>query len=410
MGPSLLRLLAATVLATAAVSQPALAMRDGAPGRAGAHAAFSKTASGVDHEFCQLRAPVSASQLAEPRRENGCVYGRSAKDITKDPNGYQDSVNQYAYGANDPINHRDPTGMFNDGSRYYGLTPEQQAALRRIGDPITQQQVEAEARIARGLSRIAGASELFVPPAPGSRVPPIPDGVRTLVAASEVGAGATGVALGIADHPYTILALSALDVAASVGPAAMSRVRNALDVVPTLEGALDGLAAQQEAALQASFASPLHSLGASSSGRRALAGEPLAQLSEVLNPTGCTTNCSYVSLSMERWLATGDVSPAPSREAGRVFDIMLGELPGGPVATGRNVRLATVRKALRRAGPGSRALVAGYRARGPGHAFNAVNIDGEVHFLDAQVGRSMGDEAFSSYTDYSFVITSDLPW
>ena len=124
MGPSLLRLLAATVLATAAVSQPALAMRDGAPGRAGAHAAFSKTASGVDRDFCQLRAPVDASQLAEPRRENGCIYGRSAKDITKDPNGYEDSVNLYAYGANDPINHRDPTGAYLDrnGIEFVGPT------------------------------------------------------------------------------------------------------------------------------------------------------------------------------------------------------------------------------------------------------------------------------------------------
>lgn len=161
MGPSLLRLLAATVLATAAASQPALAMRDGAPGRAGAHAAFSKTASGVDRDFCDLRAPVDASQLAEPRRESGCIYGRSAKDITKDPNGYQDSVNQYAYGANDPINHRDPTGRASVDGKYCEWFPA-------IGNDVT---TCSSLYASKGMSAVGRLWEEYVAPTrPGQAV------------------------------------------------------------------------------------------------------------------------------------------------------------------------------------------------------------------------------------------------
>ncbi len=45
---------------------------------------------------------------------DGAGVGRHGEDRRRDPNGYEDSVNLYAYGANDPINHRDPTGRIID--------------------------------------------------------------------------------------------------------------------------------------------------------------------------------------------------------------------------------------------------------------------------------------------------------
>ena len=53
---------------------------------------------------------------------DGAGVGRHGEDRRRDPNGYQDSVNQYAYGANDPIDHRDPTGEAGEpGERTAGI-------------------------------------------------------------------------------------------------------------------------------------------------------------------------------------------------------------------------------------------------------------------------------------------------
>lgn len=39
-----------------------------------------------------------------------------------------------------------------------------------------------------------------------------------------------------------------------------------------------------------------------------------------------------------------------------------------------------------RAGHGARAIVVGYKSNPPGHAFNVINENGKIVFIDAQVG------------------------
>ena len=70
-----------------------------------------RSAVGVDLGFsAHLHDATSGLILARAR----VLDPLTGAFLQRDPNGYQDSVNQYAYGANDPINHRDPTGRLLD--------------------------------------------------------------------------------------------------------------------------------------------------------------------------------------------------------------------------------------------------------------------------------------------------------
>lgn len=75
--------------------------------------------------------------------------------LQRDPNGYQDSVNQYAYGANDPINHRDPTGRLVVSKKLAAKYPLAAKAILHAAELLTE-------RIYRGLETYGGADKAQV--------------------------------------------------------------------------------------------------------------------------------------------------------------------------------------------------------------------------------------------------------
>lgn len=110
---------------------------------------------------------------------------------------------------------------------------------------------------------------------------------------------------------------------------------------------------------------------------------------------GTTTNCVNCAVATD---ATLGGSPASALRSARPLSGVALEAHYGrklvPIAGP-----ADVEAALLKAGPGSRAIVAGSRAGQPGHVFNAVNDGGTVRFLDGQTGApaNIHDPTFTGW-------------
>ncbi len=183
--------------------------------------------------------------------------------LQRDPYGYQDSVNLYAYGANDPINHRDPTGEFIPLAYAIGVGVAVAAGLIF---PHGLEQREAEHLAVDSVGALSGAV-----------AGPVAGRIASPLLGAMIGGGAAGGAGAIATRgvkdafagevsspsTYAVDAAIGLGLGATVGgvlqgaSTGISRVRSSLDFEGTfdrgLRGAFQEAAAEQEAALAASF-------------------------------------------------------------------------------------------------------------------------------------------------------------
>jgi hypothetical protein len=103
----------------------------------------------------------------------------------------------------------------------------------------------------------------------------------------------------------------------------------------------------------------------------------LAQMVKNVNPTGGTMNCVNCAIALDNTLA-GNATSA---------------MPGGavPLSLARFTPATadSIASELADAGAGARGIVVGSNGAGTvGHAFNAVNFNGAVYFLDGQAGSA----------------------
>ncbi len=90
-------------------------------------------------------------------------------------------------------------------------------------------------------------------------------------------------------------------------------------------------------------------------------------------------NCVNCAVATDATLAGRPTTALPSMHPLQLADIE--QVTGGTF--GAVATPAEVEAVLLKQGPGSRAVVAGYRAApNPGHVFNAVNVEGRVYFVD----------------------------
>ncbi|MFD3824093.1 toxin glutamine deamidase domain-containing protein [Streptomyces sp. NPDC058625] len=105
------------------------------------------------------------------------------------------------------------------------------------------------------------------------------------------------------------------------------------------------------------------------------------ELVKLINPKGSKVNCRACAVALDRTLA-GSPSSALPIKAGGAAEI-LRFYPGKNFSPRR---LSTIVEEISKAGPGARGIVIGSRGRN-GHAFNVVNVGGDVVFLDGQSGH-----------------------
>ncbi|MFH8935923.1 DUF6531 domain-containing protein [Streptomyces griseosporeus] len=108
-----------------------------------------------------------------------------------------------------------------------------------------------------------------------------------------------------------------------------------------------------------------------------------SQLKAAVNPQGGGENCRACAVAVDHMLRDGTLSAAPGA---------LKRGPVGPIEAiyGRNFKSATLSgivNEIKKAGDGARGIVVGYKGR-DAHAFNVVNVKGDVIFLDGQTGHA----------------------
>lgn len=99
---------------------------------------------------------------------------------------------------------------------------------------------------------------------------------------------------------------------------------------------------------------------------------------------GHATNCLYSAAHTDHTLATGVTSKAPPGAVTSARDLVQ-HYGGRPL---ENVGSYTeIVQKMENAGDGSRGIVLGTRNGMPGHAFNVVNRNGQIWFVDGQTGQ-----------------------
>jgi hypothetical protein len=128
-----------------------------------------------------------------------------------------------------------------------------------------------------------------------------------------------------------------------------------------------------------------------------------------VNPTGDDDNCVLCAIALERRLSGQDPNAAASSSDGgwmtikKVQHDLNTAYPWYPAADEQEMR-----RLLLEWGPGSRAIINAERDGRPGHAFNVVNRNGKVVFLDGQKGREVDLSARQGYIRFQ-VIRTDPP-
>lgn len=135
----------------------------------------SRTASGLPHTTTTCL-PEEAVGTTSPERRaknryeglrGGYLAATRWEGLRRAPNGYQDSVNVYAYGANDPINHRDPTGTVALVIASYSWVSEDGDTLESVAKQIGITELDLELWNADvGPSSLSAGIELKVPRLP----------------------------------------------------------------------------------------------------------------------------------------------------------------------------------------------------------------------------------------------------
>lgn len=113
----------------------------------------------------------------------------------------------------------------------------------------------------------------------------------------------------------------------------------------------------------------------------------LQQAVEGINPTGSGTNCVNCALALDNTLAGNPTSALPSR----VTNVNISNFTQSTVQE--------IEQNLLNAGPGAKGIAMGTNG-GVGHAFNVVNYNGTIYFMDGQAGSAINP---ANYTNLWFL-------
>ncbi|EUB98022.1 RHS repeat-associated core domain containing protein-containing protein [Rhizobium sp. CF080] len=118
-----------------------------------------------------------------------------------------------------------------------------------------------------------------------------------------------------------------------------------------------------------------------------------------VNPTGGTLNCANCAIATDATLAGRPASALPGGPT-RVGDLQ--DLFGSQFS--RATTINGISKTMSNAGSGARGVVFGARGTETGHFFNVVNQNGQVRFLDGQIG---GVPSFHGYSSFHLMRTNE---